>query len=149
MTSAVRLRIFEKLITRLEAAGARRSREATHLVTGRRGELAAYFYLRQQGFTVVARGWKSGQVRGDLDLIAWEADTLCFIEVKTRSGREFATAEAAVDEDKRRVLRRMARHYLRQLPRQDVPVRFDILSIYITNGKAGEFELFRAAFGWD
>ncbi|WP_446741804.1 YraN family protein [Silvibacterium acidisoli] len=151
MTSppGIRTRLFENVIYRLERASSRNHREAAHLITGRRGELAAYFYLRRQGFTVVARGWKSGQVRGDLDLIAWESGTLCFVEVKTRTTRAFATAEAAVDEDKRRVLRRLARQYLRQLPVQDVPVRFDILSIYLEPEKASEFELFRSAFGWD
>lgn len=142
-------RLFEQVIYRLERAAGHRSREAAHLITGRRGELAAYFYLRRQGFTVVARGWKSGQVRGDLDLIAWEGETLCFIEVKTRTTRAFATAEAAVDDEKRTILRRLARHYMRQLPKQDVPVRFDILSIYLEPDKANELELFRAAFGWE
>ena len=97
---------------------------------------------------MVARGWRLGIVRGDLDLIAWEGDTLCFVEVKTRTTRAVATAEASVDEDKRRNLRRLARHYLRRLPSSDVPVRFDILSVYLEEGKAAEFDLFRAAFGW-
>jgi putative endonuclease len=151
MTSppGIRTRLFENVIYRLERASSRNHHEAAHLITGRRGELAAYFYLRRHGFTVVARGWKSGQVRGDLDLIAWEDGTLCFIEVKTRTTRAFATAEAAVDEDKRSILRRLARQYLRQLPVQDVPIRFDILSIYLEPEKASEFELFRSAFGWE
>src|SRR6202790_2389733 len=83
-----------------------------HLELGRRGEEAAFFYLRRLGYIVVARDWKSGKVRGDLDLVAWEGHTLCFIEVKSRTGRSVATAEAAVDDDKTRVLRRLARQYL-------------------------------------
>jgi putative endonuclease len=47
----------------------------------------------------------------------------------------------------------MAHYYMRQLPNrhspnQDVPVRFDILSIYFETGKSPDFELFRGAFGW-
>jgi putative endonuclease len=53
-----------------------------------------------------------------------------------------------VDEQKRRTLRRLARHYLRQLQREDVPIRFDILSIYFEEGKSADFDLFRGAFGW-
>jgi putative endonuclease len=87
-------------------------------------------------------------MRGDLDLVAWEGDTICFVEVKTRTTRAVATAEASVDEQKRRTLRRLARHYLRQLPGQEVPVRFDILSIYFEEGKPADFNLFRGAFGW-
>src|ERR1700756_955524 len=108
--------VFEEIVNACERAAARGREEAAHLATGRRGERAAYFYLRRRGFVVVARDWRSGIVRGDLDLIAWEGDTLCFVEVKTRTTRAVATAEASVDEDKRRNLRRLAQHYLRQLP---------------------------------
>ena len=145
LLASVHLRLFEAFI---EKAGRRRPQEAAHLSTGRRGELAAFFHLRRQGYIVVARGWRSGRVRGDIDLIAWQGDTLCFIEVKTRTTREVATAEAAVDEDKRRTLRRLARAYMRQLPIQQTPARFDILSIYFEKEKAAEFELFRGAFDW-
>ncbi len=143
-----RLNLFEAIVNTCERAAVRKS-EAPHLITGRRGEQAAFFYLRRQGFIVTARGWRSGQARGDLDLVAWEGDVICFVEVKTRTTRAVATAEASVDEDKRRTLRRLARHYLRQLPKQDVPVRFDILSIHFEEEKTAEFELFRGAFGWE
>jgi putative endonuclease len=142
---SARLHLFEKFI---ETAALRRHGEPPHLATGRRGELSAFFYLRRQGYVVVARGWRSGRLRGDVDLIAWHGDTLCFIEVKTRTTRDVATAEAAVDEDKRRTLRRLARSYIRQLPHKDIAARFDILSIYLEKEKAPEFELFRGAFDW-
>ena len=153
LLATARLNLFEALVNACDRAAVRRKQEAEHLVTGRRGERAAFFYLRRKGFVVVARGWRSGIVRGDLDLIAWEDDTLCFIEVKTRTTRAVATAEASVDEDKRRTLRRLARHYLRQLPdreraMQEVPVRFDILSIYFEEGRPVDFDHFRGAFGW-
>jgi putative endonuclease len=152
--SSARLNLFERLVNACDRAIAVRKSEASHLATGRRGERAAFFYLRRKGFIVVARGWRSGIVRGDLDLIAWEGDALCFVEVKTRTTRAVATAEASVDEDKRRVLRRLARHYLRQLPdretvTREMPVRFDILSIYFEEGKPADFDHFRGAFGWN
>ena len=142
---AARLRLFETFI---HTATRQRPEEPAHLATGRRGELAAFFYLRRQGYIIVARGWRSSRLRGDIDLIAWDEDTLCFIEVKTRTTRDVATAEAAVDEDKRRTLRRLARNYMRQLPQKDAAARFDILSIYFEKEKTAEFELFRGAFDW-
>jgi putative endonuclease len=145
--SSLCLKLFERFVDACDRAALRRSGEAAHLSTGRRGERAAFFYLRRNGFVVVARGWRSGRARGDLDLVAWEADTLCIVEVKTRTTRAVATAEASVDELKRKTLMRLARHYVRQLPEQDVAVRFDILSIYFEAGKARDFELFRGAFG--
>jgi putative endonuclease len=121
-----------------------------HLELGRVGEEAAFFYLRSAGFTVVAKGWSSGKAPGDLDLVAWESDTVCFVEVKTRAVRGFAAAEAAVDREKRRSLRRLAGHYQRQLP-EGTLTRFDILSVYLDPRERrtkAEFELFRNAFGW-
>jgi putative endonuclease len=145
----LRLRCLESFLNRLDRAPLCRSSGPAHLATGRRGERAAYFYLRRRGFIVTARGWRTSRARGDLDLIAWENDTLCFVEVKTRTTRAIAPAEAAVDADKKRMLRKMAHYYLRQLPSPDIPIRFDILSIYFEPGKSADFELFRAAFGWE
>jgi putative endonuclease len=144
-----RLRWLERFLEFLDRTAVRRRQEAPHLITGRRGERAAYFYLRRLGYVVTARGWRSAKARGDLDIVAWENDVLCFVEVKTRTTRVIAPAEAAVDDEKRRMLRKMAHYYLRQLAKQDVAVRFDILSIYFETGKSADFELFRGAFGWE
>ncbi len=143
------LPMLEKFVHASDSLAARLSRRPArpeHLELGRKGEEAAYFYLRRLGYTVVARGWRSGKVRGDLDLVAWESDTLCFVEVKTRSSHMVATAEAAVDDDKMRALRRMARQYLRAMPLAPDRVRFDVLSIYFEAETT--FELFRGAFAW-
>jgi putative endonuclease len=120
-----------------------------HLIAGIDGEDAAFFYLRRKGYIVVARRWSSGDVSGDLDLIAWQGPVLCFVEVKTRTARDAAPAEVAVDSRKREILRRLAHRYVRQLPQQTAPpVRFDILSVYLLPGKKKEFEHFEGAFGW-
>lgn len=104
-----------------------------HLVTGERGETLALFHLRERGYTVVARRWRSARLKGDLDLVAWDGDTLVIFEVKTRTARDRAPAETAVDTEKRRMLSRMALAYRRRLPepwRELVPLRFDVLSVY-------------------
>ena len=104
-----------------------------HLLTGERGEDLAYFHLQSLGYPVVARRWHSARLRGDLDLVAWDRDTLIVFEVKTRTKRDLAPAETAVDAAKERMLRRMALAYRRLLPepwRDLVPVRIDILSVY-------------------
>jgi putative endonuclease len=130
----------------------RGSRSAEHLATGIRGEREALFHLRKLGYTVVARRWKSAKLRGDVDRIGWDGEWLCFIEVKTRMGRDpMSPAESAVDSDKQEMLRKMARAYLRAFPeklRREVPVRFDIVSVYLQHREA-EFDVYRGAFGWD
>jgi putative endonuclease len=119
-----------------------------HLATGLAGEDASFFYLRRKGYIVVARRWSSGDVPGDVDLIAWDGSMLCFVEVKTRTGHDQTPAEAAVDAHKRAILRRLARRYVRQLPQAEMPqVRFDVLSVYLVVGEIPEFRHFEAAFG--
>jgi putative endonuclease len=134
---------------RIDALAVRRGGPA-HLATGERGEREALFYLRKMGYTVVARRWKSAKLWGDVDLIGWDGGWLCFVEVKSRSERGAVSAEAAVDRKKQEMLRRMARAYMRGFPeklRTDVPVRFDVVSVYLLPTGV-EFELYRGAFGW-
>ncbi len=105
-----------------------------HLQTGLAGEQAALFHLRSLGFTIVAQRWTTPTVRGDLDLVAWDGPTLVIFEIKTRTARDFAAPESAVDAPKQRQLRLLSRAYLRQLPREHrdrVPIRFDLLSVYL------------------
>ncbi len=121
---------------------------ADHLATGLRGEFEALFYLRRLGYVVVARRWRSPELKGDLDLVAWDGDTLCFVEVKARTARDMMPAQTAVDREKADMLRQMARAYLRRIPREQrerVSIRFDVVSVYLLGGAAPEFELFRDA----
>ena len=86
---------------------------------------------------------------GDIDLIAWQGDVLCFVEVKTRTSIEMATASSAVDRNKRKTLRRLARHYLRHLPEGErLESRFDIVTVYELPGKPRELRLIPGALGW-
>ncbi len=120
-----------------------------HLLCGIEGEDVARSYLQRKGYIVVARRWAGGNLPGDLDLIAWQGTLLCFFEVKTRTAHDMAPAEATIDDHKRKVLRRLARQYLRQLPGESAPeVRFDAVSVYLLPGAAPEITHFENAFGW-
>jgi putative endonuclease len=115
-----------------------------HLHTGQRGEEAAYFYLRKLGYVIVARNYRSPRSRSELDLVGWDGETLCFVEVKTRSTRNLVPAEAAVDLEKQQDLAQIAREFLRKAkggPRY----RFDVVSVYFEQDKP-EIELFKDAF---
>ena len=116
-----------------------------HLRIGRRGEEAAFFYLRSLGYVIVARNYRTPRCRGEIDLIAWDGDILCFIEVKTRTTHDVKPAEAAVDGHKRAEVSQVARDYLRHMP-PSCPWRFDIVSVYYGGlTSRPEFELFRHA----
>jgi len=118
----------------------------SHQKTGRAGEEVAYFHLRELGYVMVARNYRSSRRRGEVDLIGWDDDVLCFGEVKTRTTRDVNPAEAAVDDDKRHELAGMAREYLRNLP-EVRQWRFDVVSVYMNgSARAPEIEIFKNAF---
>lgn len=120
--------------------------KAAHLKTGRRGEEDVYFHLRDLGYVMVARNYRSPRRRGEVDLIGWDGDVLCFVEVKSRTTRDVKPAEAAVDREKRRELAGMAREYLRNLSGVG-EWRFDVVSVYYENPSSlPEIELFKNAF---
>jgi putative endonuclease len=117
-----------------------------HQRTGRRGEEDAYFYLRRLGYVMVARNFRSSRRRGEIDLIGWDGDVLCFIEVKTRRTRDVKPAEAAVDRDKQRGLAAVAEEYLRHVARS-CRWRFDVVTVYYeAQSSQPLIELFRNAF---
>jgi putative endonuclease len=117
-----------------------------HQRIGRRGEEDAYFYLRGRGYVMVARNFRSPHSRGELDLVGWDKDVLCFIEVKTRTTHDVKPAEAAVDRDKQRALARVARDYRRHLA-PSCQWRFDVVSVYYESRSSPPlFELFQNAF---
>jgi putative endonuclease len=117
-----------------------------HQRTGRRGEEAAYFYLRRLGYVMVARNFRCSRRRGEIDLIGWDKDVLCFIEVKTRATRDVKPAEAAVDRDKQRGLAAVAEEYLRHMA-PSCRWRFDVVTVYYDRQSSQPLiELFRNAF---
>jgi putative endonuclease len=140
----VDVRLLTQLAVRVLDALLPAKPDAEHLVTGRRGEELAYFYLRRQKYVIVARNYRTPWHKSELDMVGWNEGVLCFIEVKTRTTRAVAPAEAAVDAEKRHDLRRVARDYLRQAP-ENAPTRFDIVTVYLDKPKP-EITIIKRAF---
>ncbi len=112
---------------------------------GEAGERAAYFFLRRQGYVVVAQRWRSAHDDGEVDLIAWHNDTLCFVEVKTRTAEDRFAPEYAVNAGKQKALRRMARAYVHGLPwvgneRAEPQLRFDVVTVYLEGASLPRIE---------
>lgn len=150
-TEPLRPRLFRGLLRRLEGIAHRLGRAPgkpeSHSI-GQYGEDLAYWFLREQGYTIVARNYRRPPLRGEIDLIAWEGDTLVFVEVKTRAVSGETAPEQAVHRDKRLQLVRVARYYRR---RRGVRSRFryDIVAIRHAGGRQAEVELHRDAFRED
>jgi putative endonuclease len=143
-------RLVQKMVRALDALArivpwANGNATPEHLITGRRGEEEAYFYLRNLGYVVIARNYRSPRSRSELDLVGWDGETLSFIEVKTRTTRDIKPAEMAVDDEKQRDLSRVAREFLRKIE-GDPPFRFDIVSVYFEPNQPTQITLFKDAF---
>ena len=108
---------------------------------GQLGEAYAADYLEQQGFLLVVanftipvgRNTRGVVVNAELDLVAYDKETLCFIEVKTRTSDRFAAPETNVNLRKRRQLARAARAYRRLFELEDQPYRYDVVSIVLAD----------------
>ncbi len=111
---------------------------------GRRGEALAAKYLRRIGFKVLYRNFRAPR-GGEVDIVCRDGRELVFIEVKTRSTRDYGSPASAVDREKQALIARGALAWLRLLDNPDLVFRFDIMEVVID--ESGEsFNLIRGAF---
>ena len=118
---------------------------------GARGESYAAAYLDQLGYRLVAanftlpvgRNRRGAIINAEIDLIAYDGDTLCFIEVKTRASDWFAPPQVNVDLRKRRQITRAARVYRQMLGIKDEPHRYDVVTVVLNNDSTPQIELLR------
>lgn len=121
---------------------------------GKLGEQYAAAYLEQLGYRLVAanftlpvgRNLRGATVNAEIDLVAYDAGTLCFIEVKTRASDWFAPPQANVDLRKRRQLARAARAYRSLFELEDQSFRFDVVTVVLANTDSPDVELLRNYF---
>ncbi len=121
---------------------------------GTKGERIAQDYLLRRGLrfvcsnfkTPVGRNRKGVLINGEIDLIAYEDDVLCFIEVKTRSSDDYSTPLSAVDLRKQRQIIRTAKCYRKIFHLEKVKFRYDAIGIVLNGKKAPKIEYFRGFF---
>src|ERR687886_2190970 len=110
-----------------------------HLALGARGERLAADLLERAGYRLVASNFKlpvgrnlrGAVVHTEIDLVAYDGATLCFVEVKTRRSDEFAAPEANVDLRKQRQITRAARVYRRTFGVAEEPYRYDVVALVL------------------
>src|SRR5204862_4137863 len=122
----------------VDAGGTHR---AEHFELGARGEALAIELLEQKGYRIVAanfslpigRNTRDVIVTAEIDIVAYDGPTLCFIEVKTRASDEFAPPQVNVDLRKRRQIARAARGYRRMLGLMNAAYRYDVVTVVLPN----------------
>src|SRR5437588_191765 len=90
------------------------------------------YNLRRARTSTVAHATRRGAlVQAEIDLVAYDGATLCFVEVKTRASDRFAAPETSVDLRKQRQITRAARVYRRLLGLASAPYRYDVVSVLL------------------
>jgi putative endonuclease len=112
---------------------------------GNYGEQVARDWLRSQGCKVLARNFK-GPRRGEVDIVARDGKLLLFIEVKTRREGTRIRPLDAVDKSKQALVQRGANAWLKRLGTRDLPWRFDVIEVYVEEGKKPRVNQVRDAF---
>jgi putative endonuclease len=119
------------------------------ITLGNLGEAYAAAYLEQRGYRLVAanftlpvgRNLRGAVVNAEIDIVAYEGETLCFVEVKTRASDSFASPEVNVDRRKRRQVARAARAYRRMFELDDQPYRYDVVTVVLPPGATPRINL--------
>ena len=108
---------------------------------GATGEEIAVDYLISQGYVVFDRNWRSKS--GEIDIIASEKfnsqEELIFIEVKTRSSRDYGDPIEAITATKYLRMYRLALEWLSENSASREAWRLDVISIVIS--RAQEIEI--------
>lgn len=116
---------------------------ARHLELGRRGEELAAAYLQRAGYRIVAANFSlpvgrnrvGAVINVEIDLVAYDGETLCFVEVKSRASDWFAPPEANVDRRKQRQIARAARAYRRMFDLAGAPYRYDVVTVVLASAE--------------
>ncbi|SDR65495.1 YraN family protein [Opitutus sp. GAS368] len=113
----------------------RRRAPTARAEAGARGEQAAADYLQERhGFAIVTRNWRSPRDRRDeIDLVCRDGEVLVFVEVKARAEGARVAGFSAVDERKKRALRRAVHAYLAALASPPRTFRFDVAEVTLSD----------------
>ncbi|RJQ47580.1 MAG: YraN family protein [Gammaproteobacteria bacterium] len=98
------------------------------LTTRQRGaeaEQQAEMYLVQRGLRTVARNYRT--LRGELDLVMQDGETLVFVEVRYRKNTGFGGAAESVHRAKQQRVIAAAQHYLQRRRLMQSACRFDVM----------------------
>lgn len=119
---------------------------ARHIKLGKQGEDLSEALLEKQGFEILSRNYKTRL--GQIDIIAKEKDTICFVEVKTRKSPDPESLGYSLDNRKIRHLSRTALEYLKSNNLLGKPARFDVIWV-VDLPEEPQLNIIRNAFELD
>lgn len=111
---------------------------------GQKGERLAAEYLQRQGYRVLEMNYRDRS--GEIDIIARDRGTVCFVEVKTRATAACGHPFESVPPAKQRKMVRAAQGYLMRAGAPDADARFDVVAVTPDGGGGYTVELLKDAF---
>ena len=94
---------------------------------GVEGEAAAWEFLEERGWALLAHRFRLG--RPEVDLIVRKGSLVAFVEVKTRRGSAFGSPLEAITWHKKREIVRVARGWMDRHGRPGDVYRFDVIGV--------------------
>lgn len=116
---------------------------AKHNILGQKGEDLARKYLISQGYEILAENWRFKRL--EIDLIALQDNTVCFVEVKTRKNRLFGDPEDALTIQKQKNILLAAQEYI-DAYKLDTNIRFDLITVVPASSSTPEVTHYPAVF---
>ncbi|MDD5305768.1 MAG: YraN family protein [Deltaproteobacteria bacterium] len=107
-------------------------------ISGRRGEDFVCARLKERGYRILDRNVR--KKFAEIDIVAEQGDTLCFVEVRTRANSLLGHPAETVTTAKQRGIRRAAEAYLAERRIGPRPVRFDVVTILWDTMEVEHFE---------
>ena len=117
-----------------------------NLNSGRLSEKKAQGFLKVNGYKILQTNYKTKL--GEVDIIAKDKDTFCFIEVKSRSSDRFGSGLDAVSNLKQKQISKAALSFLKEKNPLDNKARFDVISLD-GSGSEEKITLIKNAFELD
>ncbi|HJO94944.1 MAG TPA: YraN family protein [Victivallales bacterium] len=106
---------------------------AKHIKLGFKGEKLSYKLLKSKQYQILCRGYRPKNRSGEIDIIARDGRTLCFIEVKTRykPNQNYYTNKIWVSKNQISRIKKAARSYLNEISMEKINYRFDLIEVSI------------------
>ncbi len=128
----------------VSASGGLKSLSKTGISLGKRGEDLACDYLKGHGLKIIQRNYR--QKSGEIDIVCRDQSYIVFVEVKTRKSLRYGLPYEAVTKKKQAQISRVALDYLTRHKCLNHAVRFDVVSIVITNNSPADIEHLKDCF---
>ena len=114
---------------------------------GSEGESIACAELERLGYRIIERNYRIRN--GEIDIVADDAGTVVFVEVKTKSSGDYGDPVEEVTPQKQQQIISMGEYYATYCCPPNTPCRFDVVTVDLS-GQPPKITFYQDAFrpGW-